>query len=131
MNILLNFLRADVTPEDILKKRGLSGDMRARKYLASQVARHCDPYVPMAQGTLKNSPQIAEDGSAITYPGPYANYQHTGLAMGGRAPKHYTGASLTYHGGPMRGSEWDKRMLADHAGDLEQDLAAYVGGKPE
>lgn len=85
----------------------------------------------MAQGTLKNSPQIAEDGSAVTYPGPYAHYQHTGLAMGGRAPKHYTGASLTYHGGPMRGPEWDKRMLADHAGDLEQDLAAYVGGKPK
>lgn len=131
MNIFLKFKRADVSPSDILKKRGLEGNHRARKFLASQVARYCDPYVPMQQGILKNSSQVAEDGSTLTYSGPYAHYQHTGLVMAGRAPKHYTGASLKYHGGPMRGPEWEKRMMADHAKDLESDLAAYVGGKPK
>ena len=64
MNILLKFLRADVTPEDILKKRGLSGDMRARKYLATQVARHCDPYTPMEQGARKNYRELGGAGTA-------------------------------------------------------------------
>ena len=51
--------------------------------------------------------------------------------MAGRAPKHYTGKPLTYHGAPMRGREWDKRMLADRRDDLVQSVAGYVGGKPK
>ena len=46
-----------------------------------------------------------------------------------RGPKRYTGASLQYHGAPMRGPQWDKRMLADKGEVLAQNLANYVGGK--
>ena len=71
----------------------------------------------------------AGHGSMLIYSQPYAHYQYHGKVMAGRAPKHYTGSALTYHGAPMRGSEWEKRMLADHAGDLEKDCAAYINSR--
>lgn len=112
----------------ILQERGLGGSDAARKALASEVVRLCDPYVPMQQGTLKNDVQIAPDGSQIIYPGPYAHYQYYGEVMAGRAPKHYTGKPLDYNGKPLRGKHWDKRMMADHAHELAQALAKEVGG---
>lgn len=132
MSFGIRIKSVNITPSKILSKRGLGSDHKARKYLANSVARFCDPYVPMSAGSgahLKNAKQIAADGSKITYPGPYAHYQYTGLAMSGRAPKQYNGRKLKYHGAPMRGPEWDKRMMADHAKDVEADLEAYVKGR--
>lgn len=137
-------VKVDINPAQILESRGLGASRAARRYLASEVKRFCDPYVPFAQGTLKNSAIIAGDGSTITYPGPYAHYQYEGKAMGpnipiiqggqltgffSRSPKRYTGADLQYHGAPMRGPQWDKRMLADKSEELAQSLANYVGGR--
>lgn len=127
----MNF-KVNVDPSAILNKRGLGGSTAARKHLASTVARLCDPYTPMSAGAgahMKDQKQIAEDGSKILYPGPYAHYQHKGEVMAGRAPKHYTGKAIRYHGGPMRGKEWDKRMMADRGGEVVDDLAKFVGGK--
>ena len=133
----------DIDADKILKHRGLGPSRATQRFLASEVARFCDPYVPFAQGALKNSVVIAEDGSTLTYPGPYAHYQYEGRAMGpnipifqggqlvgffSRGPKRYTGTSLTYHGAPMRGPKWDRRMLADKRDALCKSLAAYVGG---
>ena len=109
----------------ILSRCGI-GNNGLRKYLASRVKMRNDPYVPMQSETLKNQAQIASDGSMLIYSQPYAHYQYHGMVMAGRAPKHYTGKPLTYHGAPMRGPEWDKRMLADHVHDLEKDCAAYI-----
>ena len=111
---------------EILKNLGLGGTNKVQKYLASQVKRLCDPYVPMQQGLLKNQATIASDGSSIVYTQPYAHYQYYGKVMGGRPPKEYTGDDLTYHGAPMRGPEWEKRMLADKSGDLERSIEAYI-----
>lgn len=125
-------ITVNVNTSAILNRRGLGSSTRARKYLATSVARFCDPYVPMSAGSgahMKNARHIAEDGSSVIYPGPYAHYQYVGLVMEGRAPKHYTNRPLNYHGGPMRGKEWDKRMMADHKDDVVKDLAAYVGGR--
>ena len=47
----------------------------------------------------------------------------------GRAPKHYTGQPLTYHGGALRGKQWDKRMMADHGKEVEKDLEGYLKGR--
>ncbi len=123
MNITVT---VDVNSKKILDRRGLGGDYRAQKFLASEVARFCDPYVPMQQGVLKNGFQISSTGDALTYTMPYAHYQYYGMAMGGTAPKHYTGKSLSYHGAPMRGARWDKRMLADKSGDITNSLEAYI-----
>jgi len=134
-------VEVDINTAEILKRRGLGGDNRAQKYLASEVKRLSDPYVPMQSGTLKNTAVVAADGSSLTYIQPYAHYQYTGKVMGpnyqakdgewrsGDAPKHYTGDSLTYSGGGLRGPQWDKRMLADKGDELARNLAQYVGGE--
>lgn len=119
-------VKVDINTAKILKARGLGSDTGARKYLASEVKRFCDPYVPMQQGFLKNNATIAGDGSYIIYTQPYAHYQYYGEVMAGRAPKHYTGEKLTYHGAPMRGKQWDKRMLADKSKDLEKSIDAFI-----
>lgn len=133
-------IKVDINTAQIMKKRGLGGDHRAQKFLASQVQKFCDPYVPMSSGLLKNQAVVASDGSTLTYTQPYAHYQYYGKVMGpnymdkegkwhsGKAPKKYTGKDLTYHGAPMRGPEWDKRMLADKHDDLVRNLKAYIGG---
>lgn len=122
-------MKIDINPATILRARGLGDDNGARKHLASTVARLSDPYVPMDTGTLKNSKQIDSEGRTLTYPGPYAHYQYHGEVMAGRAPKQYTGRPIDYHGGPMRGPEWDKRMMADRGDEVTEELAKYVGGK--
>lgn len=129
----MNF-RVNVNSAAILRSRGLGGSTMARKHLAATVARLCDPYVPMSAGSgahMKNQREINESGGAveIRYPGPYAHYQYHGEVMAGRAPKHYTGRAIQYHGAPMRGKEWDKRMMADRGDEVIDDLAKFVGGK--
>ena len=119
-------VKIDINTAKILKVRGLGGSKDAQKYLASEVKRLCDPYVPMQQGLLKNNATIAGDGSSIVYNQPYAHYQYYGEVMAGRAPKQYTGKKLKYHGAPMRGAQWEKRMLADKSKDLENSVEAYI-----
>lgn len=118
----------DINTAKIMRERGLGGDNRAQLYLASEVKRLSDPYVPMQSGVLKNTAVIAADGSSITYVQPYAHYQYYGKVMAGRAPKQYTGDDLTYSGAPMRGAQWDKRMMADKSKELVSNLEKFIGG---
>lgn len=125
----------------ILNRRGLGTSNHARRFLASRVKAHSDPYVPFRQGTLKNTAQVSSDGSKLIYTQPYARYQYHGEVMGPnvrtkdgwrsmakKGKKRLMGRKLKYSG-TLRGPHWDKRMLADHRGDLERDMAAYVGKK--
>ena len=133
-------VQVDINTKKILDAHKMGGDNKAQIYLASEVKRLCDPYVPMQSEYLKNHAVIANDGSSITYIAPYAHYQYKGKVMGpnymdddgdwhsGKAPKHYTGKDLTYNGAPMRGPEWDKRMLADTKDELVNNLRVYIGG---
>lgn len=138
----------DIDPGKILRVRGLGDSRDATVYLAERFKAYCDPYVPMQSGILKNTSQVVESGSGVSvqYVQPYAHYQYAGRTMGpnifmgddigwrSMAPKggkYYTGGSLTYHGGGLRGKEWDKRMMADRKNDLVRDLADYVGGTPK
>lgn len=130
-------VKVDIPTAKILRERGLGSDTGARKYIASEVKRLCDPYVPMQQGILNNNVTIAGDGSYIVYTQPYAHYQYEGVVYGpnytngeifwsGKAPKAPTGKKLDYHGAPMRGPKWEKRMLADKSKDLERSIEAYI-----
>lgn len=116
----------DINTKKIMAARGMGSSNGLRKYIASEVARLSDPYVPMQQGILKNNRQIAQDGSEIVYSSPYAHYQWYGEAMGGRAPKKYTGKKLKYSGAPMRGKMWTVRMLADKREELERNIETYI-----
>lgn len=120
---------SDLNVGKILKDRGLGPDLALQKYLAGRVRLRCDPYVPKESGTLKNTAQIALDGSAVIYAQPYAHYQYVGAVMAGSAPKHYTGKLLRHQEAPMRGPRWDQRMMADHKKDVETDVKAWLNSK--
>lgn len=111
----------------ILRKYGLGESKEAQRFLAEDVERKCQPYVPRKAGVLEGSARVTDD--SIIYPGPYAHYQYVGEVMAGRAPKHYTGRDIDYHDSPMRGKQWDKRMMADHGKEVEQDFENYLKGR--
>lgn len=116
----------NINASKILKERGLGSSTKVQQYLASEVRRLSDPYVPMQQGDLKNRNTIANDGSQIVYTQPYAHYQYYGEVMAGRAPKSYTGKKLTYNGAPMRGARWTERMIADKKHELEKNVETFI-----
>ena len=119
-------VKVDINTRKILESRGLGASNKVQKYLASEIVRLSDPYVPFQQGMLKNQKQIASDGSQIVYTQPYAHYQYYGEVMAGRAPKSYTGRKLTYSGAPMRGARWTERMLADKRTEIENNVENYI-----
>ena len=137
-------IKTNISPSTILKARGLGGSKQAQKLLAETVARLSDPYVPMSSGAaahLKEAYTIPGDGSEIVYRGPYAHFQYEGEVMVGvktgspwaqsGEPKKGTGKALQYSGAPMRGANWDKRMMADRGDEVTKAVANFVGGKPK
>jgi hypothetical protein len=120
-------VQVDIDAQKILRRLGMGGSDKVRKFLASEVVRLSDPYVPFQQGMLKNQKTIASDGSQIVYTQPYAHYQWEGLAMSGVPPKHYNGNVLHYHGAPMRGKRWTERMWADKRNEIENNVEKYIG----
>lgn len=118
---------ANINTGAILRKMGLGDSKEAQRYLANEVEKLSRPYVPMSSGSgahMMNQVQVTDD--AVIYPGPYAHYQYVGEVMNGRAPKQYTGRDINYNGGPMRGKQWDKRMLADRGNEIEKGLENYI-----
>lgn len=114
----------------MLAKRGLQPNGAAQLMLSNEVARHCDPYVPMSGGSsahMKNQRRVEPDG--VVYPGPYARYLYFGKVMVGRAPKKVTDRDLKYHGAPKRGAFWDKRMWKDKKHVILKSVAAMAGGR--
>lgn len=85
------------------------------------LARYCDPYVPMREGTLSQTIQITP--KYVRYYLPYAHYQYTGelyLAANGSSwakageKKYPSGKPLNYskEQHPLASKEWDKAMMA-------------------
>lgn len=135
-------VKTNINASTIMRARGLGDSKEATKLLAETVARLSDPYVPMSSGAaahMKDGYTIASDGSEIVYRGPYANFQHEGVVMVGvktgspyaksGEPKKATSKALTYNGAPMRGAEWEKRMMADRGDEVTKAVADFVGGK--
>ena len=112
--------------QKILDKRGMGKDQRLRKYLANRIRQRCMKYTPRAQGILSTTSHCTKEGDAVVWNQPYARYQYYGECMAGKAPKRPTGRQLQYHGAPTRGPFWDKRMMADHADDVEKEMASYI-----
>ena len=132
MNVQITDVIAHIDTGAILKAHGLGSSDKAIRKLGNMVARYADKRVPMQSATLKNSKQIVVSSGHngyIVYPGPYANYQHEGEAMGGRAPKHYTGKALIYHGAPTRGAKWVERTMQEDGKLILSGFAKTVGGK--
>lgn len=116
----------NIIPSKIMASKGIGSSNKVQKYLASEVVRLSDKYVPLLQGSLKTQNTIANDGSQIVYTQPYAHYQYYGEIMAGRPPKKYTGEKLTYNGAPMRGARWTERMMIDKKKEIENNLATFI-----
>ena len=102
----------DIDPADaILLKRHLQDNGPAQLFFANEVARLCDPYVPMQQGMLKNTKEITT--GSVTYVQPYAQKQY-----------------YENKGNGLRGSYWDKRMWTDRGDEVVKSIAMFVGGVP-
>ena len=123
VNVRFNF-----NPQQIMDSRGLGNNKKVQKYLASEVNRLSASYVPFQQGNLQKA-TISGDGSNLVYTAPHAHYQFYGKAMGGRPPKRYTGAALTYNGAPMRGARWTARMVADKGKEIESNVKTFISKK--
>lgn len=134
-------INAKINQYKILSDRGLGNNNAATRLLAETVARLSGPYVPLSEGAndhMRDQYTIASDGSSITYRGPYAHFQYVGEVMVGvetgspyaksGEPKRGTGRAL-HHDDPMRGKEWDKRMMADRGDEVTKAIADFVGGK--
>lgn len=115
----------NIDARKIMAAHGMGSNNGVQRFLASEVVRLADPYVPMQQGDLKNRRTIASDGSEIVYTQPYAHYQYYGKVMVGRAPKKYNGEDLNYHGA-MRGARWIERMMADKQHEIEKSVETYI-----
>ena len=113
----------------MLRKRGLEPNGYVQKLLTMDVYRLSEPYTPFQQGFLAHKTHVADDH--IIYNSPYSHYQWVGEVLAGRAPKRYTGKDIDYHGAPMRGKEWTKRMWQDKKNVIINDIANAAGGKPE
>ena len=132
---------------NIPKDGGLNLNEKAiQTFLASEVARHTDKYVPFGQGILKSSIAIAPDGSQLSYNTPYAHYQWYGYVwvdpitgkgafhdpISGRfwsrpkTPKVPSAQMISYSGAPMRGAHWVERMYADEGDQIEKAVMEYI-----
>lgn len=96
-------------------QRKNSGFAKARGKIAEHVAKVTDEYVPMLQGTLKNSVQTASDWEAgqIVYNTIYARYQYYLHDLG-----------HTYQG--KRGPHWGERSVKDHKSDIDDTARKAV-----
>ncbi len=134
----------DVKVSDDLQKRLAAIRMdnlppSARLGIYNTLAKKCDPYVPMQEGTLAQTVDVTPDG--VTYNQPYARYQYYGEVYGPNIPiiengiivgwfsppnqkKHPTGRSINYskEKHPLATSFWDKAMMRDHGDEFEKEV---------
>lgn len=69
---------------------------KAETWLANEILKDTDPYVPALTGSLSQRSHI--EGNTVVYPGPYARYLYYGKVMEGppQGPKHATDRDLVY-----------------------------------
>ena len=99
---------------EMLEKRGLEEGGPAQQALDSEVLHHCEPYVPILSGVLRDSgPLSTEIGSGLVeYNTPYARKQY-----------------YENNGGEgLAGRLWFERAKADHLGDWADVVEEISGG---
>lgn len=120
---------------ECLKTLGLEERGRVQRRIAQEILELSEPYVPFAEGRLKESGHIENDADVV-WDTPYAQYIWNGIVYedpdlhcagfktdnGWRSRKGVqkvpTTRSLEYQNGNLRGSHWADRMLQN--GGLKQ-----------
>ena len=101
-------VKVDFSPLAVLNNHGYPNN--ARLFLANEIVRVSDPYVPFKDGYLKNSVEILNDGRQIQY--------------GGRGPANayarrmWYGDTFNFKGSPIRGSRWVNRAVASNRNQI-------------
>ena len=103
---------------------GLKPGGEVQLFVDTEIIKHCDPYVPMKQGILMESPLYASEigHGKIIYDTPYAKRMYN-------APDDWK-----FQNGPLRGPNWVTRMWADRGDEIMQGAAKLAlkntgGGK--
>lgn len=120
---------------DCIHTLGLEEKGRVQQFVADEVLRLSEPYVPLDKSGLKDSGHT-EGGTDIVWNTPYAHYMWEGIVYedpqlhcagfktenGWRSRKDVekvpTDRKLKYGNGNLRGGHWVERMLQD--GGLEE-----------
>lgn len=134
----------------ILKRKGLEDSGPAQRFFTNEVMRLSDRYVPMANGVLKNSAKMTDDGKGIIYNTPYARYHWYGKLMvdpltgkgcfvytdktTGNVVKYsrpgvqkvLTDRDMKYNEAPLRGPKWVERCWIDNRRHITKSLKKYV-----
>lgn len=118
---------------DCINTLGLEERGRVQQFIANEVLRLSDPYVPLDEGVLKTSGHV-EDGTDVVWGGeaePYAHYVWEGIVYEDpllhcadfktengwysrkEVQKLPTDRRLNYGNGNLRGDHWVERMLQD------------------
>ena len=127
----------------------LCKDKETMLLVHNELARYCDPYVPMQSGILATAKEVTADG--VRYTSPYAHYQYTGIVYGPNIPimrdgmivgwfsrpnepKTPTDKHIVYstemH--PLASARWDEAMMRDRGDEFKQqivDILKYKASK--
>ena len=81
---------------EAIDKKIAEAATRRSAWLANEVLKDTDPYVPALTGSLAGRSHT--EGDMVVYPGPYARYLYYGKVMAGPkyGPKYATDKDLVY-----------------------------------
>ncbi|GHU57302.1 hypothetical protein AGMMS49975_22610 [Clostridia bacterium] len=90
---------------------------QAKLFMANEVRRLCDPYVPYDTGNLADNVDVLLEGDTgvVHYKAPYARKCYEGDDINFHTEKH---ALATAH--------WDKAMFQTRKGDTTKAVQAYI-----
>lgn len=98
-NVNVNF-----EPIKVLEDMGLPNG--ARVFLANEIVKLSDPYVPFRDGYLKNSVQVLNGGRQISYGGHGASRAYA---------RRWYYEPANFNGAPTRGNRWVERAVASNS----------------
>lgn len=131
MRIVTKVVAKMLTPDQIIKLKGLDSGGDVQKFHTNNVARRMMKYMPYRSGTLMKIMMLGAGYNKIKVDAPYAKYQYYGKVMVGKPPKVATDRDLQYDKtkNPLAGPFWDRRLVANEKAVMQRELQAYVDRK--
>ena len=133
-----------------LKQTGLDASNTAQAFLANEIMRTSDKYVPSDSAKiLKTNASVSKDADGIEYRAPYARYHWFGKLMVDpytgkgsfydpktgmhwsrpKTQKVLTDRDMNYQGAPLRGPHWVTRCWIDNKNTILKSFADYINAR--
>lgn len=103
-------IKPEIDTATIITRHNMAPGSQAELFLATEVKRHCGPYVPRDQGILATTALVSP--GKVEYITPYAKRQY-----------------YEHKGAGQRGPHWEKRMLAQRKEALVSAMSKFLGGR--